>query len=160
MPDNADLRAGSAPRRLRWARPQHRVITRVCRTDQLYRDNTCRVGDDEVLRRQFPEHRRRRWCVERFQTEEGQLAVDPDEQGQPRQWAALALPGMGPVAGGGRVPGRDLLVGKMTEAPRLLRQMLADFHLARGSRVPRNDLAAAYRSEERRGGEEGRSRGV
>src|ERR1019366_8404093 len=48
--DDAELLACSAPGRLRWARPQHRVVPRVCRTDQLYRDHAGRVGDDEVLR--------------------------------------------------------------------------------------------------------------
>jgi len=80
--DDAEIPARCDPRRLRRACPQHRVITRVCRTDQLYRDNACGVGNDEVLRRQVREdrRRRRRRRVERFQTEEGQLAVDPDEQ--------------------------------------------------------------------------------
>ena len=82
--------------------------------------------------------------VERFQTEEGQLAVDPDEQVQPRQRTALALPGMRPERGGGRVPGLALRVGKVAKAPRLLRQMPADFRLAFGSRVSRNNAAAAY----------------
>jgi hypothetical protein len=51
---------------------------------------------------------------------------------------------MRPVRGGGRVPGRDLLVGKMTETPRLVRKIPTDFRLALGSRVNRNDAAAAY----------------
>ena len=63
---------------------------------------------------------------------------------QPRQRAALALPGMRPVRGGGRVPGLALRVGKITKAPRLLRQMPANFRLAFGARVSRNDPAAAY----------------
>jgi hypothetical protein len=48
------------------------------------------------------------------------------------------------VGGGGRVPRLALRVGKITEAPRLLRQMPADFRLALGSRISRNDAAAAY----------------
>ena len=51
---------------------------------------------------------------------------------------------MRPVRGGGRVPSLVLRVGKITEAPRLLCQMPADFRLAFGSRVSRNDAAAAY----------------
>jgi hypothetical protein len=39
------------------------------------------------------------------------------------------------VHGGGRVPGIALRVGKFTEAPRLLRQIPADFRLPFGSRV-------------------------
>jgi hypothetical protein len=48
------------------------------------------------------------------------------------------------VRGGGRVPGIALRVGKVTEAPRLLRQMPADVQLTLGSRVSGNDAAAAY----------------
>jgi hypothetical protein len=48
------------------------------------------------------------------------------------------------VRGGGRVPGLALRVSNVTEAPRLLRQMAADFRLTLGSRVSGNDAAAAY----------------
>jgi hypothetical protein len=51
---------------------------------------------------------------------------------------------MRPVRGGGRVPRVALRVGKITEAPRLFRQIPADFHLALGFRVSWNDTAAAY----------------
>jgi hypothetical protein len=51
---------------------------------------------------------------------------------------------MRPVRGGGRAPGLALRVGKITEAPCLLRQIPADFQLALGSRVSGDDMAAAY----------------
>jgi AraC family transcriptional regulator of arabinose operon len=53
---------------------------------------------------------------------------------------------MRPVRGGDGVPGLALRVGKITKAPRLIRQMPADFRLAFGASVVRNDVAAAYQA--------------
>ncbi len=57
---------------------------------------------------------------------------------------------MRPVRGGGRVPRVALRVGKITEAPRLLRQMPADIRLALGSRVSRKRQFAPFPGQQDR----------